>query len=176
MLIPRRAILTRILALSSGASLIANSAPSFAAIESKPSSLPTLGQSLALPEATLLGGGSFKPSQASGKLTVVYWWASWCPFCALQSPHIEALWNTHQARGLQVLALSIDKTETAAQNYLRKKNYTFPTALQTPAIAKTIPKPKGLPVLIVRGKDGKVLLAEKGEMFPDDIEKIGQWL
>jgi len=30
--------------------------------------------------------------------------------------------------------------------------------------------------VIVRGKDGKVRHAESGEMFPEDIEKIGQWV
>ncbi len=94
----------------------------------------------------------------------------------MQSPHIEALWKAQKGRGLQVLALSIDKTEQAAKDYLRKKNYSFPAAMLTPAIANVLSKPKGLPVVIVRGKEGKVLLAEAGEMFPDDIEKIGQWV
>jgi thiol-disulfide isomerase/thioredoxin len=136
--------------------------------------LPTVGQALALPEAKLLGGGTFKPAQAQGKITVVYWWASWCPFCAIQSPHIEALWKAQKGRGLQMLALSIDKTEQAARDYLKKKNYSFPAAMYTPEMAKLLPKPKGLPVVIVRGKDGKVLHAESGEMFPEDIEKIGK--
>jgi hypothetical protein len=74
------------------------------------------------------------------------------------------------------LALSIDKTEQAARDYLKKKNYTFPAAMLTPAISKVLAKPKGLPVVIVRGKDGKVLHAESGEMFPEDIEKIGKWV
>jgi thiol-disulfide isomerase/thioredoxin len=144
--------------------------------QGKAQSLPAVDQSIALPEAALLGGGAFKPAQAQGKITVVYWWASWCPFCAIQSPYIEALWKAHQARGLQVLALSIDKTEQAAKEYLTKKNYSFPAAMFTPAMEKVLAKPKGLPVVIVRGKDSKVLLAESGEMFPEDIEKIGQWI
>ena len=37
--------------------------------------------------------------QADGKILVLYWWASWCPFCALQSPHMETLWRTQRARG-----------------------------------------------------------------------------
>jgi thiol-disulfide isomerase/thioredoxin len=174
--ISRRDLTSGALAFAAGGMCLPALAQSFEASESKAASLPAIGQALALPEAALLGGGSFKPAQAQGKLTVVYWWASWCPFCAIQSPHIQALWKAHQARGLQILALSIDKTEQAAQDYLRKKGYTFPAAMLTPAMAKVLPKPKGLPVVIVRGKDGKVLLAESGEMFPEDIEKIGAWV
>lgn len=138
--------------------------------------LPKIGDALTLPNAELIGGGRFNAAQAQGKLTVIYWWASWCPFCAVQSPHIEALWKAHQAKGLQMLTLSVDKTEQAAIDYLKKKSYSFPAALLTPAMAKVLPKPKGLPVVIVRGKDGHVRHAESGEMFPEDIEKIGRWL
>ncbi len=176
MTLPRRELLVQTMALSAGGLLSSASATAWATTQSKYGPLPALGQTLALPEASLIGGGSFKPAQAQGKITVVYWWASWCPFCAVQSPHIEALWKAQKGRGLQVLALSIDKTEQAAKEYLRKKNYSFPAAMLTPAIAKVLSKPKGLPVVIVRGKDGKVLLAEAGEMFPEDIEKIGQWV
>ena len=66
--------------------------------------LPKVGSVLSLPALTLLDGSAWKPSAAGGKTLVVYWWASWCPFCAVQSPHIEALWRAQKARGLEVLA------------------------------------------------------------------------
>lgn len=170
----RRKCLLQLAASSAGAASLLN--VNAQEVGNKQSSLPAIGQALPLPEVALLGGGQFKPAQAQGKLTVVYWWASWCPFCALQSPHIEALWRRHRAQGLQMLALSIDKTQDAAQSYLQKKAYSFPAAMNTPAIERILPKPKGLPVVVVRGKDGKVLMAETGELFPEDIEKIGQWI
>lgn len=173
--IARRELLAQTIALSAGGLARPALAQSFEQADKKAAQLPAVGQMLALPEAALIGGGAFKPAQAQGKITVVYWWASWCPFCAIQSPHIEALWQAHKARGLHVLAVSIDKTEQAAIDYLKKKNYSFPAALYTRAMEKALPKPKGLPVVIVRGKDGKVLHAESGEMFPEDIEKIGKW-
>ena len=39
-----------------------------------------------------------------------------------------------------------------------------------------LPKPKGLPVTVVRGRDGRVVMAEAGQMFPEDVEQIAQWL
>ena len=138
--------------------------------------LPALGSSLPLVALPLLGGGSFQPVQAQGKVLLVYWWASWCPFCAVQSPHIESLWRAQRDRGLQVLALSIDRRREDAAAYLRKKGYTFPAGMLSPAVAKVLPKPRGLPVTVVRGRDGKVLFAEGGEMFPEDIEGLTKYL
>ena len=138
--------------------------------------LPGRGSLLALPALELFDGRRFEPSQAEGRLIVLYWWASWCPFCALQSPHMEKLWRDAQPRGLQMLALSIDQRPDDARAYLARHGYTFPAGLYTPAVAHGLAKPKGLPVTVARGRDGRVLMAEAGQLFPEDIEQIAQWL
>lgn len=131
---------------------------------------------LSLPEVALLDGSVFRPAQAEGKVLVIYWWASTCPFCALQSPEMQKLWDRHQTSGLQLLSLSVDKKLQDAQAYLQKKGYTFPAGFVTPEIQRVLPKPRGLPVTLVRGRDGRVLQAEKGQMFPEDVEQLARWL
>lgn len=138
--------------------------------------LPAVGSLLQVPEVTRFDGRVQSPKQAEGNVLLVYWWASWCPFCAEQSPHMERLWQRYKADGLQMLALSVDRKAEDAVNYLKKKGFTFPAGLVTPAIARTMPKPKGLPVTLVRGRDGRVLQAEKGQLFPEDVEQLARWL
>ena len=100
----------------------------------------------------------------------------------MQSPHIEALWRTQKGKGLSVLALSIDKQRTAASASMRSKGYTFAAGLVTPDVAKMLPKLKGLPVVVVleidkkKGREGKVVFAEGGEMFPEDIEGLKKYI
>jgi len=144
--------------------------------ETKPPALPALGSVPTLPSVTLFDGTSFVPAQAVGKVLVIYWWASWCPFCAQQSPHMESLWRAQRERGLRMLALSIDRTPEPAIEYLRKKGYTFPAGLFTPEVARVLPKPKGLPVTVVLGRDGRVAMAQAGQLFPEDVEEIARFL
>ena len=75
-----------------------------------------------------------------------------------------------------MLALAIDRTPEPAIAYLQKKGYTFPAGLVTPQVAKALPKPKGLPVTVVLGRDGKVAMAEAGQLFPEDVEEIARFL
>ena len=145
------------------------------------SPLPPLGSALLLPTVTLLDGHVWAPGKVAGKVLVVYWWASWCPFCALQSPHMEALWRAQKARGLELLALSIDKEAAAAASYMKARGYSFPAGMLSPEVAKLLPKPDGLPVVVVlkvhkNGRDGKVVFAEAGEMFPEDVEGLKKFL
>jgi len=134
------------------------------------------GGPMRVPDVTLLDGGVFRAADADGKVLVVYWWASWCPFCAQQSPHMQALWERWQGRGLRMLALSIDKSAEDARSYLAKKGYTFPAALVVPEVQRVLPKPPGLPVTVVRGADGRVVQSEKGQLFPEDVEALARWL
>ena len=143
------------------------------------SPLPKLGSVLKLPDVKLLGGEVWMPQKQAASTLVVYWWASWCPFCAVQSPHIEALWRAQKANGLGVLALSIDKQESAASGYMKSKGYSFPAGMLVGDVAKMLPKPKGLPVVVVlkvTGREGKVVFAEGGEMFPEDIEGLKKYI
>ncbi len=138
---------------------------------------------LDLPEITLLDGSVWRAADMQAvnsiKALVVYWWASWCPFCAVQSPHIEALWRAQKSNGLGVLALSIDTQQGAASAYMKAKGYSYPAGMLTPQVAKMLPKPRGLPVVVVlkiSDRKGKVVFAESGEMFPEDIEGFKKYL
>lgn len=138
--------------------------------------MPQVGAALPLVEVPLLEGGRFTPAQAEGKVLVLYWWASWCPFCAQQSPEMQRLFDTAGPRGLLVLGLSVDKTPEEALAHLRKKGYSFPSGWLSPEVARALPKPDGLPVTVVRGRDGKVAQAEKGQLFPEDVAALARWL
>lgn len=139
--------------------------------------LPALGASLALPDVPLLDGSMFRASEAQGRAVLIYWWASWCPFCAIQTPSIQKLWDAQRSRGLKMLGLSGDRRIEDARRYMAQRGYTFPTGFNTPAIERVLPKPgKGLPVTCVLGRDGRVVLAEAGQMFPEDIEQIARFV
>ena len=143
------------------------------------SPLPKPGSVLQLPDVKLLDGQVWQPQKQALSTLVVYWWASWCPFCAVQSPHIEALWRAQKPNGLGVLALSIDKQESVASSYIKSRGYSFPAGMLTGDVAKMLPKPKGLPVVVVLkvvGREGKVVFAEGGEMFPEDIEGLKKYI
>ncbi len=145
---------------------------SAAAEEAKAPPLPALGSELKVPPLALLDGSRFDPAQAQGQPLLVYWWASTCPFCAVQSPSMEKLWRSQKGRGLQMLALSIDKKPEDAVAYLKAKGYSFPAGWASPEWRKAFPKPRGLPITLLRGRDGRLLLAEKGQMFAEDVDAI----
>ena len=137
---------------------------------------PTTGSKLPLVDLPLVDGGTFKAAEADGRVVVVYWWASWCPFCAEMSPHVEALWRAQRERGLIVLGISIDRTAEAPRAYRQRRGYTFPSALYDPKIEHVLPKPKTVPTTWVRDRNGRVAWAATGQLFPEDVAEIARFL
>ena len=137
---------------------------------------PPVGTRLALPPLALLDGRLLKPKDLEGQVVVLYWWASWCPFCALQSPMIDRLDRAHRARGLRVVGLSVDRRPQDAAAYMARHGYAFASAWVTADVERALPKPKGLPVTVVLGRDGRVVMAEAGQLFEEDVEAIARFL
>lgn len=147
--------------------------PSEAALEAVAPAMPRLGDVLKVPPIRLLTGQNFQHERLP---LLLYWWSSTCPFCALQSPSMQALWDSQKSRGLRMLALSIDKKPEDAQAYLQKRGYNFPSAWASLAWRQQFPKPKGLPITLLMDSQHKVMLAEKGQMFAEDVEAIARLL
>jgi thiol-disulfide isomerase/thioredoxin len=137
---------------------------------------PPIGTRIDLPDLPLLDGSVLRPADAAGQVVVLYWWASWCPFCAVQTPLMDRLWQAQRTRGLRLVGLSIDKKPEDASAYLARRGYAFPSAWVSPTIRQALPKAKGLPITVVLGRDRRVVMSEAGQLFPEDIEAIARFL
>lgn len=146
-----------------------------AAAEAAAPALPPLGDRLQVPAIDLIGGGRFDPIERAPKPLLIYWWASTCPFCALQSPHMQTLWR-EQGSHFDFLGLSIDRTAQAAQQYLQSRGYSFPSAWANREWRAQFPKPRGLPITLVLDRQGVVVAAERGQMFPEDVADLKRFL
>jgi thiol-disulfide isomerase/thioredoxin len=137
---------------------------------------PATGSKLPLVDLPLIEGGTFKAAEATGRVVVIYWWASWCPFCAEMTPHVEALWRAQRERGLIVLGISIDKSVEAPKAYRAKRGYTFPSALYESGLERLLPRPKVVPTTWVRDRKGRVAWAATGQLFPEDVAELARFL
>ena len=136
----------------------------------------TVGESIALPSTTLIDGTVLKPDHWKGKVLIVERFATWCPFCKVQNPKLEKLLRANQSKGLEVLALSIDKNAAEVPKYMKARGYTFNAAMMTPEWQRVLGDIKGLPVIWVIGRDGKLKQVESGELLDEDVTELTRLL
>ena len=124
----------------------------------------------------LINGDTITYSQLRGQVLVTYFWASWCPFCAEQSPEIDKLFTNFQSKGLYVLGVSVDKDIQAAKTYLQRHKYRFPSTWLDPRGKTELQKPPTIPLVMVYNKSGQLVQQEKGQMFAEDVQALSRWI
>jgi len=123
----------------------------------------------------LINGKQLTAAELRANAVVAQIWASWCPFCGAQNPHVQKLYDEQFANGLRVVAFSIDKTVQAARDYVEKRGYTFPVAMVTPQVEAWFGKRRTLPETYVVNRGGEVVFTQQGEMFPEDIAALARF-
>jgi len=66
-------------------------------------------------------------SDLRGKVVVLNFWATWCPPCVEEMPSLVQMQDKMQAKGVEVLAVSVDVDENAYHKFLRDYKVTLLT-------------------------------------------------
>jgi thiol-disulfide isomerase/thioredoxin len=75
---------------------------------------------------TLLGHGHSTLAAQTGTVTVVNFWASWCPPCQIETPQFDTLYRQLKARGVKFVGIDFKDSTDGARAFIRKYDISFP--------------------------------------------------
>jgi len=81
--------------------------------------------------------------QFRGKVVVIHFAATWCPFCNAEAPHLEKLSQRYKDKDVQVLIIDVKETREEAEKMVRKFGLSFPVLMDTDgSVATSYAPPK----------------------------------
>ena len=150
-----------------GAALAALAAIAFA-----PGAWPIArGEAAPACSARLLDGDrSVRIADYRGQVVYLDFWASWCGPCRESFPFMNELQRDLAGKGLQILAVSVDKTAEEARGFLARYPAQFAIALDAAAACPAAFRLEGMPSSFVIGRDGIVRAIHVGFRGGDKAE------
>jgi len=124
-------------------------------------SLPVLDQ----PETIRL-------AQFKGKPLLVYFWASWCVPCRLESPYLEKAYRAKKESGFTILAVNITSQDSLqdVRAFVKEFGLTFPILLDKTDSVSQLYLVRGLPTSFFIKPDGLIQRIFIGGMSNEQIE------
>ena len=133
-----------------------------------PGAVGTAAPSYALAD---LEGKVVKNTDFLGKVVILDFWATWCPPCKAEIPHLVALQDKYKSQGLEIVGLSVDEGGAndvkpfAAEHQI---NYTM--LIASSETAKDYGGITGIPTTFVVDKQGTIVKKFLGYTDPEVFE------
>lgn len=124
---------------------------------------------------TLFDGGSFRMSDHRGDPVIVNFFASWCIPCIAEAPALETVSNEYRERGVTILGVAVQDTESKAREFVEEHGITFPTGLDEGEIKESYGV-FGVPTTFFIDKEGFIRYTHAGVVTEDllrhELEKL----
>lgn len=76
----------------------------------------------------LLNGEKLNLADHKGKVVLIDFWATWCAPCREEIPHLKEIYAAFNAKGLEIIGISLDRDRKALTDYISEKQLKWPIA------------------------------------------------
>lgn len=114
-------------------------------------------------------------SDYRGKTVFINLWATWCPPCRAEMPHIESLYQkVKDTENLEFLMIALDKEFEKSQKFIENKEFTFPVVHASYGINNSL-QSESIPTTLVVNPKGEIIFYQEG-MSNFDTEEFKNFL
>jgi thiol-disulfide isomerase/thioredoxin len=108
-----------------------------------------------------------------GKTVLLEFWATWCPYCVADLPHVAKAWERFKHANFEILSFSLDKKAEDIAPFRKAKQpmpwkHAFLPGMKAHPIAEAYGA-AGIPKYVLVGPDGTIL-ASDGDLRGEKLE------
>jgi thiol-disulfide isomerase/thioredoxin len=89
-------------------------------------------------------------------VTILDFWATWCPPCRASLPHLGEVYAKLKGDGLKVYAVNVAEDKPTVQAFIEKTKLAVPVLLDTDGSVAQKFDANAIPETVLIGKDGKI--------------------
>jgi len=121
-----------------------------------------------------MNGKTVSLSNFKGKVVLLNFFATWCPPCRAEMPSFNKLYSALQQRGLEVVAVSSDRSISDIKDFLEKHKVDFPVLFDADRAITKKYRVFSMPTTFLINKNGLIVEKFYGEYDWTEPETRGK--
>lgn len=123
-------------------------------------------------QVTLTDGRALTSDSLKGKVVLVNFWATWCPYCRKEKPVIDEFWRNYQNRGFEVVSISIDDPPEKIAAWMQDKDYAFMAAPTNVSVEDAFGSVQSVPTSFIVDAEGHIRHKIAGQMHYARLKEL----
>jgi len=119
-------------------------------------------------------GKPFEVKRFQGRVTLVNFWASWCPPCVEEIPSLNRLKQEMQGKAFQLISINYAESPQHVREFMRKVAVDFPVLVDPDGKLSAQWKVVAFPSTFVIGPDGRIHYGANAAIHWDAPEVVQQ--
>ena len=112
--------------------------------------------------AKTMSGESFNNESVKGKVVRLEFWTTWCQYCHVEEPLVEAINKEFADKGLIVLAIDVAESKKTVKKYLEQHPRACRVVLTEDTNLAAMYQANVYPIYVVIDRDGNISGEQRG--------------
>jgi len=112
--------------------------------------------------AKTMGGEKFTNQTIKGKVVLLEFWTTWCPYCFQEAPLVDKISREYGSKGLIVLSVDVGESKKTVKKYLKKYPRATRIVLTNDTNLAAMYEATVYPIYVVIDKDGNIVGTQRG--------------
>ena len=125
-----------------------------------------------------LEAGKTHSNQFKGKVQVLNFWATWCPPCRAEIPHLKELAKTYKKRNVVFVGISLDQSLGPVKRFHRTEKMSYPLLMGNGDLVQSFGGFSAIPQTFIVDAEGRIHKQFSGlvqrKNLKEVLEKLAQ--
>jgi thiol-disulfide isomerase/thioredoxin len=112
--------------------------------------------------AKTTAGEKFTNDSLKGKVVLLQFWTTWCPYCRQDQPLVDSLDQEFRGQGVVVLAVDVNESKKTVKKYLEQSPRSCRIVLTEDTNLAAMYAANSYPIYVVIDREGNIVATRRG--------------
>jgi thiol-disulfide isomerase/thioredoxin len=122
--------------------------------------------------AKTLTGETFNNQSVKGKVVLLQFWTTWCPYCRGEQSLVDDINSEFANRGLLVLAVDVGESKKTVRKYLAEHPRSCRIVLNDDTNLAAMYAANAYPIYVVIDRDGNIAATQRGAAGEQGLRRL----